>query len=278
MATPHVAGVAALMLAEYPALTPAEFDILLAAGSLTEDLSITTPTTLGDGATVRNDSFGYGLIDAEKAVTAAKDLAAGGALPPFLSFSPSILDFGSSSTTLPLTLSNAGGGTLTVTGFSDNATWLSVDNTGVPAGGLGTYTVTVDRTGLADAIHSATINFTTINVTTGVPSSSTVTVLMQVGSGGVPDAGLQTIYLLNSSGALLQSLSVAVNPLDGTYPYSFADVAAGSYLIKAGTDLDHDNQLCDAGEACGAYPLRTDPALINVTTGNLTGIDFNTGF
>ncbi len=271
MAAPHVAGVAALMLAEYPTLSPTEFDILLAAGSLTEDLG---EGGIADGLAYRNDSFGYGLIDAEKAVTAAQDLAVGGALPPALAFSPSVLDFGSSAITLPLTLTNAGGGSLTVTGFIDNAAWLTVDNAGVPAGGLGSYTVTVDRAGLADAVYAATITFDT-----DMPSSHDVTVFMQVGTGGVANAGLQTIYLLDAaSGARLQSLRVAADPVSGTYPYSFADVLAGNYLIMAGSDLDHDDQLCDAGEACGGYPLLTDPAVIPVTTSDLGGIDFSTGF
>ena len=38
MAAPHVAGVAALMKAVHPGLTPAEFDAALAAGDLTDDL------------------------------------------------------------------------------------------------------------------------------------------------------------------------------------------------------------------------------------------------
>ena len=61
MASPHVAGVAALMKAVDPALTPAEFDALLSSGQLTTDL----------GAGGRDDVFGHGLIDARKAVEAA---------------------------------------------------------------------------------------------------------------------------------------------------------------------------------------------------------------
>ena len=267
MAAPQVAGVVALMRAEYPTLTPTEFDVLLTAGSLTEDLG-------GDGAAVRNDSFGYGLIDAQKAVLAAHGLANGGVLPPSLAVTPALLDFGATTTTLPLTLSNAGGGTLAVTGFSDNAAWLTVDGSGTDASGLGAYTVTVDRAGLADAVYAATITFTT-----DIPSSYDVAVYVQVGSGGVANAGLQTIYLLDAaSGTRLQSQRVAADPANGTYPYAFADVIAGNYLVMAGSDLDRDGQLCDAGEACGGYPLLTDPAVIAVTTGSLGGIDFSSGF
>jgi serine protease len=69
IAAPQVAGIIALMLAVDPDLTPDEFDSLLAAGRLTGDLG-------GDGEKVRNDRFGYGLIDAAKALRAAAALAA----------------------------------------------------------------------------------------------------------------------------------------------------------------------------------------------------------
>jgi hypothetical protein len=59
-----VAGVAALMKSVAPALSPADFDVLPAAGSLTQDLG-------GESAAVRNDLYGYGLIDAQKSVLAA---------------------------------------------------------------------------------------------------------------------------------------------------------------------------------------------------------------
>lgn len=60
MATPHVAGVAALMKAVAPSLTPPRFAELLTSGALTDDL----------GASGKDDLFGYGLINARKAVTA----------------------------------------------------------------------------------------------------------------------------------------------------------------------------------------------------------------
>ncbi len=61
MATPHVAGVLALMRYLHPGLTPAQLDSLLAQGALTDDL----------GATGRDTQYGWGLINARKAVDAA---------------------------------------------------------------------------------------------------------------------------------------------------------------------------------------------------------------
>ncbi|MDT0275951.1 S8 family serine peptidase [Blastococcus goldschmidtiae] len=69
MASPHVAGVVALMEAVAPALTPDQLEQAL-AGSAT-DL----------GAAGRDDLFGHGLVDAVRAVQGAKALAGGGTVP-----------------------------------------------------------------------------------------------------------------------------------------------------------------------------------------------------
>ena len=80
MATPHVAGVAALMKAVAPSLTPQRFAELLVSGALTDDL----------GATGKDDQFGYGLINARKAVTAVS----GGSGGSSKVIDPSLLSFG----------------------------------------------------------------------------------------------------------------------------------------------------------------------------------------
>ncbi len=269
MATAHVAGVVALMKSVYPALTPAEFRALLAAGELTGDLG-------EDGAAVRNDSFGYGLIDAQKSVLAALALAGGGSLPPSLAIAPSFLNFGGGATTLPLALSNAGGGTLNITGISESVPWITgvaLTSESVPGSGLGTYAVSVDRTGLTAGTYTAAINFAT-----DLPSSYTVTVLLQVGASAVADAGFQQIHLLDQNGIELQSIGAAVDAGSGTYPFRFSGLAPGSYRIAAGTDSDHDGRICDPGEACGGYPALANPAIIEITTKDLTGLDFSSSF
>ena len=270
MASPHVAGVAALMKAVDPALTATDFDNLLKSGALTEDLG-------EDGATVRNDSFGYGLIDAQKSVLAALDQASTESLPPSLAISPSLLNFGSVATSLPLNLSNAGGGTLHVTGISASSPWISavtLTNESSTGTGLGDYIVTVDRTGLADAVYTATLS-----IATAEAGTYSVSVQMQVGSGIVSNVGFQHVSLVDAdSGVVVQTLGVAADPVNGTYQYSFTGVAPGNYLVTAGSDSDHDGQTCDPGEACGKYPLLSDPATLSVSSGNLTGVDFTSSF
>jgi serine protease len=155
MAAPHVAGVVALMKAVHPALTPAQFDGLLAGGTITEDL----------GASGRDPQFGYGLIDANKAVREAARLAGGGALPdnPRLAVQPESLNFGATLSSATLDARNAGTGSLTVTGVSDDAAWLSI-SAAPTASGLGIYTATVDRNALPNGSYSATITFaSTVN-------------------------------------------------------------------------------------------------------------------
>jgi len=111
MAAPHVAGVAALMKAVYPGLTPAIFDQMLIEGRITDDL----------GAAGRDNQYGYGLINAFKAVTTARELASGTLqpLPPSLLASPGAISFGVINSQLSLSLTNAGGGDLSVTASAE---------------------------------------------------------------------------------------------------------------------------------------------------------------
>ena len=78
MASPHVAGVAALVEAAAPGLTPAQVERVL-AGSTT-DL----------GVTGRDQLFGHGLVDAVRAVQAANTLADTGVAPVLAPSTPPI--------------------------------------------------------------------------------------------------------------------------------------------------------------------------------------------
>lgn len=81
MAAPHVAGVIALMKAVAPGLTPQRVADLLTSGALTDDL----------GAPGKDDQFGYGLINASKAVAAA---AGGSGSGSYQTIDPSLQNFG----------------------------------------------------------------------------------------------------------------------------------------------------------------------------------------
>jgi serine protease len=78
---------------------------------------------------------------------------------------------------------------------------------------------------------------------------------------------------------------VAVAPAAGAYAYEFSDVIgakennvrAGSYLIVTGSDNDNDGFVCDAGEACGAFPTLDLLGAISFAAPE-AGLDFGTSF
>jgi serine protease len=100
---------------------------------------------------------------------------------------------------------------------------------------------------------------------------------MQVGSPGAGNAGFHYILLFDpAAGSTAYQDTAAAS--GGMYSYSIGGVAAGSYYVIAGSDLDNDGIICDPGEACGAYPTFDLPTILDTSTSNLTGIDFTTGF
>jgi len=261
MASPHVAGVAALMKAVYPGLTPDDFDSLLQNGDLTEDI----------GDTGKDQLYGYGLINAARAVNAALELADGGTTPtpsnPYISVMPSSVTFGQASQ-ISLSITNQGGGDPAITQIDNPVTWLTVAADNVDANNLGDYLLTVDRTGLGDGYYQAAL---TIYIDAN--PSLEVLVTMQVGSvAGVSE--LQKQYVVLADSETLDSL-VQVEPVESAegLTYQFDDIAPGSYVIATGTDIDNDQVICDSGESCGSYPSLNDLEIINVVDEDLTNID-----
>jgi serine protease len=261
MATPHVAGVAALMKSLYASLTPDAFDVLLAGGGITQDL----------GPAGRDDQFGHGLIDALKAVQAAERLAGGDdELPAALVVNPRAINFGSALSQLDLAVRNGGGASLRVTAVTDDADWLTITPLETVEG-LGRYTVAVDRSGLAGGLYTATITFeSTVN-------SVSVPVVMQLISfSGTGNTGYQYILLLDSE-TMETVQQVNVGEASGLYPFEFQNVSYGKYWVYAGSDFNNDGVICDAGEACGAYIALDQPMELEVTT-DLAGINFGTDY
>jgi serine protease len=259
MAAPHVAGVIALMKAVYPAMTPGQLDALLESGALTTDL----------GTAGRDNTYGWGLIDAAKAVLAAQNAASGVSVTA-LSANPGRLDFGATLASANLDLTKLGSGMINVTSVSDDAAWLTVSGGTLDSSGLGSYNVSVNRTGLSAGSYSATISVAGSNgVTILVPVSMQV-----ISSQTQANTGHYFVLLLDRDLNLISQVAVA--GANGRYDYRFDGLAAGTYYIYAGTDSDWDDFICDDGEACGAYPTLGTPTPLELNSDH-PGLDFSVG-
>lgn len=258
MAAPHVAGVAALMKGVHRGLTPERFDELLSGGNLTDDA----------GVAGRDDRFGHGIISAYKAVYAAG--VDGPAPQPFITVTPGSLHLGAGENETTLELETAGAEPPTVTEVAVDAEWLSVTPLQTDDRGAGTYRVSVSRSALAPGAYEGNIAFIS------TANTVDVTVLISVLDDALAaDAGRHYVILVSpeSTATLYQQAAEAV---DGRYAFAFSDVAPGEYLLFAGTDFDNDGIICDAGEACGAFPTLTTPRHIAVEE-DIAGLDFSSG-
>jgi serine protease len=251
MAAPHVAGVLALMKSVNPGLTPADVDALLVRGQLSDDL----------GAPGRDDVYGYGLINAQRAVLAAME--AGGNPPvdnPLLSASAGTLNFGGATDTLGLELRNSGNGPLELLALEESEPWLELTADAVDSDGLGLYRVVVNRNQLASGVYAADITARS-NV-----NALTIRVIMSVGGAGAT-ADVGTVYILLYEEAADEPLDeFRASSDNGSYRFAFTNVAPGQYRIYAGSDADSDLFICDSGEACGSWLTTDQPITIELET------------
>ncbi len=255
MATPHVAGVLALMRSANPGITPEEIDALIASGQLTSDL----------GPAGRDNQFGYGLIDAAKAVRAV-------GIAERVNVSSSNLNLGLLDH--QQTLQVSGGGT--DTGFISaqvTQSWLTVQPTSIDALGRGSYLVQVDRSSLADGTYGADVQF--LNAASEVVATTRVTILVSDVDPDA-DAGTEYVFLKNAtSSEIVGPVMAELN--QGVYSFNFSSVPEGTYYLLAGSDEDNDYYVCGAGEACGAYPTVESPLTITVSS-DIDGLDFVTEY
>lgn len=265
MASPHVAGVAALMKSVNPNMTPEDFDQLLAGTHPQTNISIVDDL----GSPGKDQSFGYGLINAFNAVRAASEIGGGNAVDrPLLRVQPTNLDFGNDQTSADLVATNSGTDTLTVTSVTTSESWLSVTPT---SGGAGTYQASVDRSGLDDGIFTGSITFES--------NGGTVTVSVRMVVGEVQQGGgdVGAVYVLVVDLDNLATVDQFNANAAGGYAFSFTNLPVGSYGLFAGTDLNNDTSISDEGEALGGYPTLLDPQPL-VANQDRSGIGFGVSY
>ncbi len=84
-----------------------------------------------------------------------------------------------------------------------------------------------------------------------------------------------TIYmlLLDSNNSVIDQV-LAVDQGNGVFDFNFTNVAAGSYRIIAGSDIDNDLFICQLAEACGGYPTIDTLSTFEAVNSDITGLDF----
>jgi serine protease len=266
MASPHIAGVVALMLAVNPLLTPDDIDMMLEGTHPETSKRITTDL----GPEGRDNYFGHGLIDAAAAVIAASEVAGGGGTPlgpegSRMAVFPASLNFGNFLNNLPIVVSNAGIGTLNLTSATADVPWLSVspDSGEAPI----TIVVTADVTGLADGSYTGTVQVDT-DATEG-EASTTVGVELTVGGQSMGDAGAILVQVVSEDGT--QVVAEIVTEAAQDYEYSLSDIAPGTYIVQAGTDRDGDSIICDLEDVCATQPVNVT---IDAAGTDVTDIEF----
>jgi subtilisin family serine protease len=260
MATPHASGVAALMLAVNPSLTPDQIEAMMES----------TATDLG--APGRDDLYGFGLVNAYAAVLAAQG---GTSTTPILALSPTTLSFGANDTALSAQVTNIGGGALDVTGVAVSTTsggnWLSAST--VPASGSGTtnvssVSVTVDRTGLAAAQYDGSVQVTSSN-----GGDKTLQVSMVVPS-TAPPPNVQLFVLAVDATTFATKGQAVVNP-STNLAYAFTGLPPGDYILVCGSDDDGNMTICDPGDVyCGVYPTMSNPQAVAFSNASIGDLDF----
>lgn len=275
-AAAHVSGVIALMKAANPSITPDDIDTLIKdpenptqAGYLTSPPSPVNADTddpdLMDN--IKDSKFGFGLIDAEKAVQKALDLAEEN--PIVLTSTTESLDFGLAHSQATISImSSASDPSISLASPTSYNSWLEITSSDTDSYGFGEYQISIDREHVDLTSNKEThLRFTASNDDVlFIP----VTVSVQPDDNSA-DLGTVHFVLINTDDiadpdAPLPLVNVAPHAVNtgtlvnGVYQYSFTN-PPDNYRLIAGTDIDNDGYICDFAELC------TELTAANGTTG-----------
>jgi serine protease len=255
MATPHVAGVVALMKARSPALTAAQAKMAL--------------TSTANTAFRCSEGCGAGMVNAYAAVLAAVGQAPSG--PARLVVSTTELFLTASQREQSLTITNVGGQptTVTLTAGGTEGARLSfpLGAQGTVAGGqAASFAVTADFSGLTDGTHTATIH-----VSSPVGQAG-VSVKLRAGTPANQAPAVVALVYQDGQGAW-QVGGATEASASTSYRYSI-DAPPGRYYVLGLVDSNNNGDL-DDGEPFGLWPTTDSPREVEVGAGQaVTGVDF----
>jgi serine protease len=271
MAAPHVAGVLALVKWVNPALPVATIEQWIREGRMVDEL----------GAPGRDPSFGFGLVNADKAVLLAlqsrgQDVPA--PQPGQVIAQPSALNLGSLAQTVEFTLSLIGAAGESVSSVAVDSPVVRV----APKAGavdaatnLGTYVVTANREAMAE--NTSAYPNVVIRLTPGRTLTLPVVIERRAGAGAGGSVGPVYVLVIDADDPQGRAVSqqVSVSGVDGVHSYAVTVPGTRRIHVIAGSDLDNDGNICTDGEACGAWPLLSGTLQTLEPTGDTGGIDFS---
>ena len=264
MAAPHVSALYALMKsgAEEAGqdFGPDKFFRYLLAGDLT-------------AAPPNRSEYGYGLIDALKAISAAREGDVPGVL---LAAQPTVLQFTRALTQQTVEL---------VTYPANASVSLDQSNVTTPVGESWlkaelnsdgrSLTVTADASDLADSETRRA----EVTVTYPDDGRLTIPVTQQTGDSlNDRNAGRHYVLLVPTGDDQETAQQQVVEADSGQYRFAFDDVPRGEYFLVAGTDTDNNGLICESGEACAEYPVNGLPEPLVFNGESLPELSLSTSF
>lgn len=206
-------------------------------------------------------------------------------------FSPEQLDFGSTTSSLPLSLTNTGSGSITYSLTASNE-WIKLSKKSGTFSTTESITVTVDRIGLSEGDHSGNLTFSVGDETTNIPvrmnipskskpTVSTITIgnvtyssvdlkgaIISIGSAKVTKHGF--CWSMEEQPTVTDSkcnLGDSDKPKDFTYTATDL-LSSSTYYVRAYAEnaegIAYGEQL--------TFDTKGTPKLADVETGNVTGV------
>ncbi|GIK54282.1 MAG: hypothetical protein BroJett014_32550 [Planctomycetota bacterium] len=252
MAAPHVAGVAALMLAVNGALTPTNIRTLL------------TGTALDLGTSGYDAEYGFGLVRAEAAL-----VAAGGTLPanpPTAAVTNSVVLVPAGATTAYTSVVNIGGGTLSVSNpqalHFGTENWLGVS---LQQSGSQVLVVLSINQGL---LTNGNLYYALASVATNDASAPVVLIAVLVNK-LAPKAVTYQVRVRAVNATTGQVDGEVFTSAASSFNYSIQGLDPADYVVVGFVDRDTSGSLTH-NDLVGAYPSMTIPTPVSVVGGSTT--------